>query len=258
MSTHSLPSKRQHGFTIIELMVSITIALFITAGLAQIFGSMLNTFLVQNKFTQFEDNERLAMSLMMASIPSARYFANPVTNTAATALPATTTTLLDGVTFAAGQGVSGTGSGTGTGSSSDTIDIEYQTSGTDTLENCLGATYTTKQVVINSFAVSANNELTCSVNGAAAVPLISNVYSMAILYGVDTKGLGTTDTYMTATQVATATTAASCSSTITGSTNCWMSVRVIRVSLTMFNPVANTQTPMANAYVQNIDLRRIQ
>ena len=74
--------------------------------------------------------------------------------------------------------------------------------------NCQGAsnpaTSGVSTVWINSFAVNASNELTCAVNGGAAIPLVSNVAGMTILYGVDIDSDGSVDTYLNATAISAA------------------------------------------------------
>ncbi|MFT5589758.1 MAG: type IV pilus assembly protein PilW, partial [Bradyrhizobium sp.] len=90
-----------------------------------------------------------------------------------------------------GQSITGSA---GTGSVSDTITVRFQTAGNDGLSNCIGDTNKTAGKVSwsNTFAVDANNHLTCTVSvdgGAPGAPvvLIDNVASLRVLYGVDSK-----------------------------------------------------------------------
>lgn len=202
---YTSPSMRRHqaGFTMIELMVSIAIALFIVAGLTVLFINMRTTFTSQDKLSQLQDSQRLAVTMLTTTVQSAGYFVDPVNNTSIGALPTTLVANPDGTTYAAGQGISGT-----SGGGSDTVNVRYQTASGDGLMNCLGASNPVASGVpavwVNSFAVNASNELTCAVNGGAAVALVSNVARMTVLYGVDTDGDGKADTYLNAAAISSA------------------------------------------------------
>lgn len=236
---------RQAGFTLVELMVSLVITLIMLAAILAIYLNMKTTFTAQDDIAQLQDSERLALTMLTTSIELAGYFVNPLTSTATTALPASTLTWPDGSTssFVAGQAVVGKGDGTGAGAASDAIALQYQTNGGDGLMNCQGGTNTnpvgTTQVWVNSFSVDASNELTCAIGAGTPVPLISNVSSMVIFYGVDTQGTGVTDAYMTGAAITAA--------------NLWPNVHTARITLSFLNsvPYANGKPP---PIVQTINL----
>lgn len=239
------PRPRQLGFTLIELMVAITIALFLVLGLSALYMNMKTSFSSQDKLGQLQDTERVAATMLSKTIQSAAYFPNPMVTTLVVALPASATANTDGTTFAAGQGITGTG--TGTAGVSDTVDVRYQTTGGDGLMNCLGDTNTSGagvvQTWINSFAVNANHELTCAVNGGTPVALVGGVNQMTVLYGVDTNGDGLTDTYLTAAAITSAA--------------LWANVQTAQITLNFLNPlVAQTGagTTLPTAWVQTINL----
>ncbi len=221
---------RQAGFTLIELMVAITVTLFMLAGVLAIYVNMKTTFVAQSNLAQLQDSERLVLTMLTTTLQSAGYFVNPLTNTATSALPAASVTWPGGTTsaFAAGQAVVGTGSGTGTGAASDTIAVQYQAASGDGLMNCQGgtnpATSGAPVVWVNSFAVNNNNELTCTVGTGAPVALASQVASLSVLYGVDTSGSGATDTYLPASGVTAA--------------GLWSSVHTAQVTVTFLNTVS--------------------
>ena len=243
LPTSANPRLRQSGFSLIELMVAIAIALFIVAGLASLYISMKTAFTSQDQLSQLQDGERLMVTMLTTTVESATYFPNPLITTAAAALPATATANSDGTTFLAGQGITGTG--TYSASSSDTVDIRYQTASGDGLMNCQGGSNTSgaSQIWVNSFAVNASNELTCSVNGGTAVALVGNVASMKILYGVDTTNDGFTDAYLDA-------------ATIT-SASLWANVYTAQFTLTLINPLAaqaGAAATLPNPWIQTIRL----
>ncbi|MEO7129211.1 MAG: PilW family protein [Rhodoferax sp.] len=237
---------RQTGFSLIELMVAITIALFIAAGLTLLYMNMKMTFNSQDQMAQLQDSERLAVTMLTTTVQSSGYFLNPLVNTRASVLLSTTTQNPDGTLFAAGQGITGTG--TAGSATSHTVDVRYQTASGDGLMNCQGGTNTTgaPQIWINSFAVDANNELTCAVNGGNAVVLVSGVAQMTVLYGVDTTGNGDTDSYLDA-------------ATIT-SAGLWGNVHTAQFTLSFLNPLAGQSGAAAtlpNPWVQTIRLMNI-
>lgn len=237
-----LPCRREAGFTLVELMVAILIALFLVLGLSALYMNMKTTFSAQDKLGRLQDSERVAATILSTTVQSAGYFPNPMITTLAVALPATATANADGTTFAAGQGVTGTTGATG---ASDTIDVRYQTASGDGLMDCLGNTNTSggMQTLVNSFTVDASHELTCSVNGATAVALVGGVAQMTVLYGVAVGTNGFTDTYLSASAITAA--------------GLWASVRTARITINYLNPLANQSgaaVTMPTAWVQTINL----
>jgi type IV pilus assembly protein PilW len=237
---------RQQGLSLVELMVAITIALFIALGLSLLYVNMKSAFNSQDQMAQIQDAERLAVTMLTTTAQSAAYYPNPAANTRAVALPASATANPDGTTFTAGQGITGTGA---QGSStSHTVDVRFQTASGDGLMNCQGGTNTSgaTQVWVNSFAIDANNELTCAVNGGTPVVLVNNVAKMTVLYGVDVNADGYADSYLDA-------------ATIT-SANMWASVRSAQVTLTFVNPLARQtggSTTLPTPWVQTVALQNL-
>jgi len=248
------PGSRRHraaGFTLVELMVSIAIALFMVAAVLSIYLTMKNTFVSQDDLAELQDSERLVLTMFSKTVQSAGYFVLPLANTEATALPATTVTRTDGSssTFSIGQSVIGTGDGSGTGANSDTLAVRYQTASGDGLMNCQGAANTSglPTVWVNAFAVNASNELTCTVGTGTPVALVGNVGKLGVLYGVDTDGDGNMDTYLPASGV----TAAAL----------WGSVHSVQITVSFLDttkPASAGTVLLPNAFVQNIDLMNLQ
>jgi type IV pilus assembly protein PilW len=242
---------RAAGFTLVELMVSIAIALFMVAAVLSIYLTMKSTFVSQDDLAELQDSERLVLTMFSKTVQSAGYFVLPLANTEASALPAATVTRADGssASFTVGQSIVGSGDGSGTGADSDTVAVRYQTASGDGLMNCQGAANTSGSatVWVNAFAVNASNELTCTVGTGAAVPLVGNVGKLSVLYGVDTDGDGNMDSYLPASGVAAA--------------GLWANVHSVQITVSFLD---TTQPPAAgtvllpNAFVQNIDLMNRQ
>src|SRR5271154_5975642 len=104
MSSHNQrsTSKDQRGFTLIELMVSIVISVFLAGGLVMMVQSTRSAFGSQQMLAQLQDNERLVMTFMSEVVESTGYFPDPVHNVNTTVFPTA------GVFFATGQPVFGT------------------------------------------------------------------------------------------------------------------------------------------------------
>jgi type IV pilus assembly protein PilW len=212
------PSHRQRGFTMIELMIALLIGLFLMGGLLSLLQSNKRAFTSQNKLSQLQDSERLAMTMLNDVVEQAGYFPDPTLNTALSTLP------LSG-SFAQGQSLTGSTAGTG-----DTISVRYTTANGDGILNCTGGTNTTGAnfTYVNTFSVKVNaqgvSQLVCTREDGTPYPLVNNVTSMTALYGVNTIGSGdNVDTYMTAAQV---TAAAD-----------WNNVISVQVTLTFNNPL---------------------
>ena len=251
-SQHLLRAVRQAGFTLVELMVAIAIALFVLAAVLNIYLNMKNTFNSQSDLAQLQDSQRLALTMLTTTLQSTGYFADPLGDTRSSALPSVPlVTRADGSTysFAAGQAITAT-TGTGAGALADIVTVRYQRANGDGLMNCQGVTNTAGAVgsvamSTNSFRVNANNELTCTLDAGtgtgAPVALASNVSNFSVLYGVDTDGdqKHTVDTYMPA-------------SGITAG-GLWGSVYTAQVTLGFQQKKANGTTQTVNV-VQVINL----
>jgi type IV pilus assembly protein PilW len=221
------------GFTIVELMISATIALFLVGGALAIVARTKSTFAAQNQLAQLQDNERLAMNFMAQVIQSAGYFPNPKVNTAAGTMPVNT-----GLGFTvAGQPV--VGAANATVSYGDTVTVRFAAGLNDNVYGCTGQQNTTVanfDTFTNQFAVALVNgvpTLVCTFTNAAGttanIPLVTGVTKLVILYGV-TRNTGTAtgscaDTYLNAGQMVAAN---------------WNAVCTVRVTASFTNPLNAT------------------
>ena len=224
----------QAGFTVVEMMVALTIGLVVVLGLAVAFVNMKSSFMTQDKLTQLQDGERLALGMLIDSLQESGYFPDPASNDRATLLPAANDTVYGNMD--AGQAVMGVAA---TSSVPESLSTRYASSGSDTLMNCVGSALPAGAVhsVRNVFYVDAGTaSLACmySIDGGAWVKdgtkpfaLVSGVKSMSVLYGVDTDGDANVDQYIGPGAV----TAAQ-----------WLAVRSVRVTLSFIDPnnAANT------------------
>lgn len=227
------------GLALVELMVALTIALFLIAGMAIIFQNVRTTYTEQQGLAQLNDNARLAMTLMTEVIESAGYFPNPALYSAQTTMPASPSFATAGTPVIAG----------GTGTPGDTVTVRYAPDATQDLYNCMGGTnsFVPYDTWENTFSVVATGAtvagapvaaLECTFwskqNGAQGpTPLITGLTTgtggepqgMTVKYGISTQTdtPGTClDTYKKYADMAAAD---------------WANVCSIKVTLTFVNPV---------------------
>ena len=188
----------QRGLTLIEMAISMVIAMFLLAGLTTVVTGIRASSGIQSQLAQLQDNERLAMTMLTDVIQQTGYYPNPGPpsfNTPAGSLPAST------AFPTAGQAITGTTNATAPG---DTITVRYAMVNTDGIFNCAGGTNTTATLTAyeSQFSV-ASGVLQCTLNGGTPVPLVSGVTNMKILYAVNTAGATQTcaDSYMTSAEV---------------------------------------------------------
>ena len=225
----------ERGYTLIEIMIALSVGLFLVGGLLLVLQENRRTFGGQNALAQLQDGQRLAMTMIADVIQSAGYFPDPTTSTQTTALPSN-------VQFAtAGQSIVGTENAAAPG---DTVTVRYVTASGDGVLNCSGTSNSSGavQTYVNTFSV-AGGQVVCAMNGTNYV-LISGVTNLNVLYGVKTNFAidnNNVDTYLNANQM----TAAN-----------WGNVISVNVSLTFTNPLyaAGTAQPQTILISRVIDL----
>jgi type IV pilus assembly protein PilW len=226
---------RQRGYTLIEILVALLIALFLLGGLGTLVAGTSRTGSNQQLLAQLQDEERLAMSILNDTIELTGYYDtttySPPSITIPYSLPSGPfpATAVAGTALAAGQAISGTHTGIGT---PDTLILRYSTTGADGILNCTGntggaGTFVNYFTIAQTSASPAQYALTCSPDGLTTdgVALVNGVVNMQVWYGVTTTaGTANVDTYLNATQVA-------------ASAGGWGSVTSARVTLTFNNPL---------------------
>ena len=176
-----LRARGQRGFTLVELMVTIAIAMFLLGGLVTIVQNVRTSYNQQQALVQLQDQQRFAITLLTDVIQSGGYYDDPTHDTIASALPADA-----GNGFAQGQAFAGAQGGAAP-AAGDTISVRFRAARGDGIINCTGGSNTSvapNQVYTNTFSVSPAGQLQCQVNGAAAVPLVSGVANLQVFYGV--------------------------------------------------------------------------
>ncbi len=225
------------GFTLIEVLISMTVALFLLGGLLTIVQSTKRTFTTQSQMAQLQDNERLAMTFISEIIESAGYYPDPQNypNPGVTFFPVAAP---QGFT-AALQVVYGV-----TAAGNDSVTVRYGAKPGDNIFGCTGKTNTTaaNDTFVSKFSLDTitipPGRLMCtfSTNGVAGVPvpLVNGVTSFTVLYGV-TRNPGPstgscTDTYKTAAQMVVPTD--------------WLAVCSVLVTMQLQNPLSTAANPL--------------
>jgi len=223
---------RQKGYTLVEVMVAITIALVLMAGALLMVQHTRNAFKAQNQLSQLQESERMAMALITDVIQSTGYYPNPHTFTDAQTLvsPSFATPGAPNITTKAVPNAVG-----------DTITVRYAAGPADNVYNCRGDRNTSAgafETWENTFSVVPDTpaqdgtpqfKLQCtlwslSAGDAPPAPVVSGVQDLTIQYGINTAGAGApscADRYKATKDMVTAD---------------WSNICSVKVTLTFANP----------------------
>ena len=146
--------KKQLGLSIVELMVTLVLSLFIMLVTTGFYINNKTTYRFIDSSSEVQENGRYAIHFLRENIANAGF-------------PRIDTTIKPFPTASLPTNATGP-------NNSDQISVSYQAT-----QDCLGANVV--GTVTSTFAVDANNNLTC--NGTA---LIAGVENLQIEYGVDT------------------------------------------------------------------------
>ncbi|MEQ1816624.1 MAG: PilW family protein [Nitrosomonas sp.] len=169
--------KTQQGFTLIELMIALTISLVLLLVIGTTFVSSRQAFRVQEDNARIQESGGFALEILGRSIKQAGHADFPFTGFK--------------VEFD-GTAITGTA---GAGTAADTLTIQYDGAIDD--RDCEGNQVTaTGNIIQNHFNIDAvNARLQCdgTISAAPAAPpsgieLVENVEDLQILYGLDTNG----------------------------------------------------------------------
>jgi len=221
----------QRGFTLVELMVTVAIAMFLLAGLVTILQNVRSTYANQQSLAQLQDQQRFAMTVLTDFIQAGGYFPDPLGMTPGSALPAAGA-------YQVGQAF------TGTQGATDSLGVRYRTANGDGVILCDGSSNTAvppgSQLYTNVFtvvppvgAVPGQLQCTLTIGAAANAPLtlVTGVQGLTIYYGVKRNPAVVdynVDTYLTANQMLLA----------GPNGNDWLNISSVRILLTFTNPLA--------------------
>lgn len=170
----------ESGYTLVEVMVAITLSVFLLMGLFTILQQTRQTSTATSALSQLQDDERVAMTVMSDIIQQAGYV--PEANGSGQSL------FIVDTTFAtAGQVFKG-GSGAVVG---DKLTLRYVLATNDTTLTCLGQRNTGgEQTFEETFEINNFNgvkALACAPSSTSAEqPLVNNVVNLSFQFAVNT------------------------------------------------------------------------
>ena len=188
------PARHVLGFTLIELMVAVTIGLLLTLVVANLFLGSRATYQTTDELSRMQENIRFAYQVLTRTVHLAAFRSSP-------------NTFANVIFDPANQAVTGTEGG---GTAPDSFTVRFQGSGNGagapdgSIVNCQGVEVDAGVMTVSTFTIAAGanggNALWCN-NGGGAVEVVSDVDNMQILYGEDTNGDMVADRYIPANSV---------------------------------------------------------
>ncbi len=229
------------GFTIVELMVTIAIALFLIAGLLTIVQNVRTANTNQQALAQLQDEQRFAFTVLTDSIQSAGYFSSPTGYSVGSFPGAVAAWPPIATNFGASWPFTGYHTvGAADAVAQDSIATRFFTNqyagpvlcnGTDTAQIGLPAPAPATPYQVQFGVNAATQTLWCMVNNnGTQIPLVTGVVGMAVYYGVkrdSTTSDYNIDTYVTWDHINQASAAE------------MGSISAVRIVLTFTNPLAN-------------------
>ena len=185
MSTRPVtPNPRlARGFTLVELMVTVSIALFLLGGLLTIVQNMRTTYNNQQALVQLQDEQRFALTVITDAVQAAGYFPDPTVDQS--------TSFLASGNFQPGWAFYGThAAGVADSLAQDTFWMRFESAPGHGPILCNGTDTSTQAAGFWNieFSLNAQQQLMCTVNGGAPVPLVNGVSALAVYYGVKRNG----------------------------------------------------------------------
>lgn len=209
----AMTPKRDKGFTLIELMVALTISLLITLVVLQAYLGGLGTQRAQTDATRAQESSRIAFDLLAHSLRQAGYKNPKAPGPGFCDSSAERIATINDPASINPTAVNLVGSTVTIANNSDAVKVRYSGEGlpvgpftTDnSIRDCLGNPVAPNTLAEDTFFVAAdannNNEPTlfCYTTNDATrgnVPLVAGVESMQILYGDDSDGDGIINRYI--------------------------------------------------------------
>lgn len=192
--------RRVAGFTLLELLVAMSLGLFLLAGLIQVLLANREVFRVQENSSRIQEDGRFIVTVLNSTVSLAGY-REDASLTMDTQFPNYSTLANPPAqTFQEGEVVNGTDNDIGGGDNikngTDAIAIRYRSDGA--IRDCLGSIVGSGLMSVNRFYVDDDDTLNCRSDvynpstgaavSSATQPLIDNVEDMQIRYGMSTGG----------------------------------------------------------------------
>jgi type IV pilus assembly protein PilW len=234
----NMPGGTQRGYSLVEVMVAITISVFLLMGLFTILQQTRKTSNTTTGLSQLQDDERIAMTVMTDTLQQAGYV--PEANGSGQSQ-----FVSDGVFGTAGQIiVAGAGPVAG-----EQLTMRYVLGVGDPTLTCAGwPNPGAEQVYKEIFEIqtfNGVNALACvPSNGSAAVPLVNNVVNLTFQFAVNTTAASPTTNFnaLGPNSETSPATGSGCPAdtyipTASMSTSDWTNVCAVKVDIVFINPL---------------------
>lgn len=186
-----------NGFSLIELLIAITVSFLILGAILQIFFTSKQSYLLSNGYSQLQENGRFISEYLSQKIRLSGYRSLPTK----TQFPAATAIFSSATPYISVSTTLGI-------NNSDILTVRYQGSGDGagtpdgSIRDCLNQPVDANTIATNIFSINSNFQLQCealnnnaSPNDTTAV-LIDGVENMQILFGEDLNGDNSADRYV--------------------------------------------------------------
>ncbi len=202
-------SRDQTGFSLVELMIAITLGMIVLLAIGSIYIGSQQTYRVQADNARLQEAGRYALEILGRSIRQAGANAEMNFNKTATTLQCNVPGICDAI-----GGINGV--------TTDTLTVqfyagseEFNTSSSLWIaRDCAGGQAAIGTVVTNTFDITATN-LRCTGSVAGVQPLIENVEDLQVVYGIDDTDVSGNPNYRSADLYVAAPTAAQLPSVVT-------------------------------------------
>jgi type IV pilus assembly protein PilW len=156
--------RKQRGFTLVEIMVALAIAIILLVGVYSVYLASKRGYALQDGLARQQENGRFAVEFLNRDLRMAGY---PKDAALEAFIPANTVNGVDGA--------------------SDVFTVQYQST-VDCLNQATPANSCgSEQCAVNRYYIDGDNNLMCLGNGGVdAEVLIEGVESLQVLYGIDT------------------------------------------------------------------------
>lgn len=163
---------RQNGLTLVELMLSIGLSLFLVLIVAQFFDSNRNSYRTQRSLADIQDRGQFALYVLKQQLRQAGYVdTTNLPNANATNFPVSNPTWAT-----AGHIITG---------NANSVSVRFRGADDGNVVNCEGGTVPTGTPRSHTFDRDANDKLRCDGN-----ELVPGVLQFVLSYGEDTDGDG--------------------------------------------------------------------
>lgn len=186
-------SKTQLGLGLVEIFVSLTVAMLLLSGLINLMLSNQQAYRLDHNLAEIQNNGRYATTFMGRTIRLAGFRSPPDFSKMLNYSDLTSI-------FPAGSElVQGTNNNV---NGSDTITVRYQGSPSGNVFDCLAQTVNADQIAVNTFSVNNQGQLICSAvnngvpNASNPAILVDGVEAMHIRFGEDLNEDGMVDRYV--------------------------------------------------------------